>query len=192
MPIAVKDDVDVAGEVTAWGTAAHGPEKERDAEVIRRLRDAGAVIIGKTNVPEMTIWPFTESQTFGATRNPWDPDRSPGGSSGGTAAAVAAGLAPIGLGSDGGGSIRLPATWCGLYGLKPQRDRVPLSPHDDGWQGLIVNGPITRTVRDAALFLDVTTTLPGPDGGFVVAAAHAPSSNRGEHAQSARHDGPHR
>ena len=174
VPIAVKDDVDVAGEVTAWGTAAHGPEKERDAEVIRRLRDAGAVIIGKTNVPEMTIWPFTESRSFGATRNPWDPDRSPGGSSGGTAAAVAAGLAPIGLGSDGGGSIRLPATWCGLYGLKPQRDRVPLSPHDDGWQGLIVNGPITRTVRDAALFLDVTSTLPGPDGGFVVAAARTP------------------
>ena len=174
VPIAVKDDVDVAGEVTAWGTAAHGPAKERDAEVVRRLRDAGAIIIGKTNVPEMTIWPFTESRTFGATRNPWNPDLSPGGSSGGTAAAVAAGLAPIGLGSDGGGSIRLPATWCGVYGLKPQRDRVPLSPHDDGWQGLIVNGPITRTVRDAALFLDVTTTVPAPDGGFVAAAARTP------------------
>jgi amidase len=72
----------------------------------------------------------------------------------------------------------LPATWCGLYGLKPQRDRVPLSPHDDGWQGLIVNGPITRTVRDAALFLDVTTTMPAPDGGFVGAAAHTPSRLR--------------
>lgn len=178
VPIAVKDDVDVAGELTAWGTSAHGPEKECDAEVICRLRDAGAVIIGKTNVPEMTIWPFTESRSFGVTRNPWDPDRSPGGSSGGTAAAVAAGLAPIGLGSDGGGSIRLPATWCGLYGLKPQRGRVPLSPHDDGWQGLIVNGPITRTVRDAALFLDVTTTWPGPDGGFVAAAARTPTCLR--------------
>jgi amidase len=81
VPVAVKDDVDVAGEVTAWGTAAYGPTKERDAEVVRRLRDAGAIVIGKTNVPEMTIWPFTDSVTFGATRNPWDLSRSPGGSS---------------------------------------------------------------------------------------------------------------
>ena len=174
VPIAIKDDVDVAGELTAWGTAAHGPVEVRDADVVCRLRDAGAIVIGKTNVPEMTIWPFTESATFGVTRNPWDPSRSPGGSSGGTAAAVAAGLAPFGLGSDGGGSIRTPATWCGVYGIKPQRDRVPLAPHDDGWQGLIVNGPITRTVEDAALFLDVTTTTPLPDGGFVAAAARAP------------------
>jgi amidase len=176
--LAIKDDVDVAGEVTAWGTAAYGGVKERDAEVVRRLRDAGAIVIGKTNCPEMTIWPFTESPTFGATRNPWDRSRSPGGSSGGTAVAVAAGLAAMGLGSDGGGSIRTPAAWCGVYGLKPQRDRVPLAPHDDGWQGLIVNGPITRTVEDAALFLDVTTTLPAPAGGFVAAAACAPGRLR--------------
>lgn len=176
--VAIKDDVDVAGELTAWGTAAHGPIKERDAEVVRRLRAAGAIVIGKTNVPEMTIWPFTESPTFGPTRNPWDPSRSPGGSSGGTAAAVAAGLAPFGVGSDGGGSIRTPATWCGLYGLKPQRDRVPMTPHDDGWQGLTVNGPITRTVEDAALFLDVTTTSPAPEGGFVAAATRTPSRLR--------------
>lgn len=178
VPIAIKDDVDVAGEVTAWGTAAYGPAKERDAEVVRRLRDAGAIVIGKTNVPEMTIWPFTETLTFGATRNPWDLSRSPGGSSGGTAAAVAAGLAPFGLGSDGGGSIRTPATWCGLYGIKPQRDRVPLGPHDGAWQGLSVNGPLTRTVEDAALFLDVTTTLPAPEGGFVAAAARTPGRLR--------------
>lgn len=170
VPIAVKDDIDVDGEVTAWGTAAHGSPKEHDAEVVRRLRDAGAIVLGKTNVPEMTIWPFTESPTFGPTRNPWDLSRSPGGSSGGTAAAVAAGLVPFGIGSDGGQSIRTPATWCGLYGLKPQRDRVPLAPHDDGWQGLLVYGPITRTVEDAALFLDVTTDLPAPEGGFVAAA----------------------
>ena len=178
VPIAIKDDVDVADEVTAWGTSAYGPEKALDADVVRRLREAGAIIIGKTNVPEMTIWPFTESQTFGATRNPWDPSRSPGGSSGGTAAAVAAGLAPFGLGSDGGGSIRTPATWCGLYGLKPQRERVPLSPHNDGWHGLIVNGPLTRTVEDAALFLDATSTLPAPEGGFVAAAARTPNRLR--------------
>jgi amidase len=174
VPIAIKDDVDVAGELTTWGTAAHGPAKVRDADVVRRLRGAGAIVIGKTNVPEMTIWPFTESATFGVTRNPWDLTRSPGGSSGGTAAAVAAGLAPFGLGSDGGGSIRTPATWCGLYGIKPQRDRVPLAPHDDAWQGLIVNGPITRTVEDAVLFLDVTAATPLRDGGFVAAAARTP------------------
>jgi len=178
VPIAIKDDVDVAGEVTAWGTAAYGPAKESDAEIVRMLRAAGAIVLGKTNVPEMTIWPFTESPTFGATRNPWDLSRSPGGSSGGTAAAVAAGLAPLGLGSDGGGSIRTPATWCGLYGLKPQRGRVPLSPHDDGWHGLIVNGPLARTVEDAALFLDVTSTLTAPHGGFVAAAARTPTRLR--------------
>jgi amidase len=178
VPVAIKDDVDVAGEVTAWGTSAHGPVKDADAEVVRRLRDAGAIVIGKTSVPEMTIWPFTETLTFGATRNPWDHSRTPGGSSGGTGAAVAAGLAPIGLGSDGGGSIRIPATWCGLFGIKPQRDRVPMAPHEDAWQGLSVNGPLTRTVEDAALFLDATTTLPAPDGGFVAAARRAPGALR--------------
>ena len=160
VPIAIKDDVDVAGEVTAWGTSAHGPEK--DARRRRRASPArgrgdhhrederpGDDDLAVHRVPDLR-----------RTRNPWDPSRSPGGSSGGTAAAVAAGLAPFGLGSDGGGSIRTPATWCGLYGLKPQRGRVPLGPHDDGWHGLIVNGPLTRTVEDAALFLDVTTHVP--------------------------------
>jgi amidase len=165
VPVAIKDDVDVAGEVTAMGTGAHGPPAGEDAEVVRRLRAAGAVILGKTMVPELCIWPFTESLTFGATRNPWDVDRTPGGSSGGSAAAVAAGLAAMALGSDGGGSIRIPSTWCGLYGIKPQRDRVPLAPHDGAWNGLSVNGPIARTVADAALFLDVTAT----GGGFVTA-----------------------
>src|SRR3984893_17228396 len=126
VPIAVKDDIDVAGEVTAWGTNAHGGPADADAEVVRRLRAAGAVVIGKTNVPELTIWPFTETATFGATRNPWDLQRAPGGSSGGSAAAVAAGLIGAALGSDGAGSIRIPAAWCGLFGLKPQRGRVSL------------------------------------------------------------------
>lgn len=178
VPIAVKDDIDVAGQVTARGTSAHGPASEQDAEVVRRLRAAGAVIMGKTNVPEMTIWPFTETLTFGATRNPWDPSRSPGGSSGGMGAAVAAGLVGIGLGSDGGGSIRIPGTWCGLFGLKPQRDRVPTTPNEDAGQGLTVYGPLTRTVEDAALFLDVTATTPGPDGGFVAAAGREPGRLR--------------
>lgn len=161
VPIAIKDDIDVAGTTTAWGTAAHGPEVSQDAEVVKRLREAGAIVLGKTNVPEMTIWPFTESQTFGKTRNPWDTERTPGGSSGGTAAAVASGMVGAGMGSDGGGSIRIPSAWCGLFGLKPSRDTVPLAPHDDAWQGLSVNGVLTRSVADTALFLDTVA-----DGSF--------------------------
>ena len=178
VPIAIKDDADVAGEVTTYGSGAHGPAATSDSEVVRRLRAAGAVIIGKTAVPELMIMPFTESLTFGATRNPWNPTRTPGGSSGGSAAAVAAGLAPMALGSDGGGSIRIPSSWCGLFGLKPQRDRISLEPHDDAWQGLSVNGPIARSVRDAALFLDATSELPGPEGEFAAAAAREPGRLR--------------
>lgn len=178
VPIAIKDDVDVAGEVTTYGSSAHGPAPGADAEVVRRLRAAGAVVLGKTAVPELMVWPFTETVTFGVTRNPWNPDYTPGGSSGGSAAAVAAGLAAMALGSDGAGSIRIPSTWCGLFGLKPQRDRVPLAPHDDAWCGLSVNGPITRTVEDAGLFLDVTATPPGPPGGFVAAATRDPGRLR--------------
>lgn len=178
VPIAIKDDVDIAGVTTTYGTSAHGPVATADAEVVRRLRTAGAVIIGKTAVPEAMMFPFTESLTFGATANPWDVGRTPGGSSGGSAAAVAAGLAPLALGSDGGGSIRIPAIWCGLFGLKPQRDRIPAAPHPDGWCGLSVKGPLTRSVTDAALFLDVTADGPAPDGGFVAAAARDPGRLR--------------
>jgi amidase len=174
VPIVVKDDVDVAGEATTYGSAAHGPARTKDAEVVRRLREAGAVILGKTAVPEMMIWPFTETVAFGATRNPWNTEFTPGGSSGGSGAAVAAGLAPMALGSDGMGSIRIPSTWCGLFGIKPQRDRVPLAPHDDAWNGLSVNGPMARTVEDAALFLDVTA----PGDGFVAAAKRPPGRLR--------------
>jgi amidase len=178
VPIAIKDDVDVAGEFTCYGSSAYDLEATADAEVVRRLREAGAVILGKTAVPEMMVWPFTETVSFGATHNPWDLAYTPGGSSGGSGAAVAAGLAPMALGSDGAGSIRIPAAWCGLFGLKPQRDRVPIAPHDDAWLGLSVNGPLTRTVEDAALFLDVTNTGKAPRGGFVKAAARKPSRLR--------------
>jgi amidase len=178
VPIAIKDDVDVAGEVTACGSGGHGPPVTSDAEVVRRLRAAGAVIIGKTNAPELMIFPFTESLTFGATRNPWNLGRTPGGSSGGSAAAVAAGLAPLALGSDGGGSIRIPSSWCGLFGLKPQRDRVSLEPHDNAWHGLSANGPIARSVLDTALFLDATSTVPGSGGEFVAAASRDPGKLR--------------
>ncbi|HXY66504.1 MAG TPA: amidase [Mycobacterium sp.] len=178
VPVAIKDDVDVAGELTTYGSSAVSTPATRDAEVVSALRAAGAVILGKTTVPEMMMLPYTESLTFGATRNPWDTALTPGGSSGGSGAAVAAGLAPLALGSDGAGSIRIPSGWCGLFGIKPQRDRVALAPHHDAWCGLSVNGPIARSVKDAALFLDVTTTMPGPDGGFVGAAAREPGRLR--------------
>jgi amidase len=178
VPVAIKDDNDVAGELTACGSSAVSTPAAHDAEVVSALRAAGAVIIGKTNVPELMIFPFTESLTFGVTRNPWDTALSPGGSSGGSGAAVAAGLTPLALGSDGGGSIRIPSGWCGLFGIKPQRDRVSLAPHEDAWCGLSVNGPLARTVEDAALFLDATTTTPAPAGGFVAAAAKNPGRLR--------------
>src|SRR6185312_12312673 len=157
VPIAVKDDIDVAGEVTAFGSNAYGEPAPADAEVVRRLRAAGAVIIGKTNVPELCVWPFTETATFGATRNPWDLQRAPGGSSGGSAVAVAAGLVGAALGSDGAGSIRIPSAWCGLFGLKPQRGRVSLAPRPRAWNGLSVDGVLTRRVADTALFHDVAS-----------------------------------
>ncbi len=178
VPVAIKDDVDVAGEFTCFGSGAYDQAATADSDVVRRLREAGAVILGKTAVPEMMVWPFTETMSFGATHNPWDLAYTPGGSSGGSGAAVAAGLAPIALGSDGAGSIRIPASWCGLFGLKPQRDRVPLGPHDDAWCGLSVNGPLSRTVEDAALFLDATNTGKSPRGGFVKAAGRKPGRLR--------------
>jgi len=178
VPIAIKDDVDVIDEFTCYGSSAFGQTAVADAEVVRRLRDAGAIILGKTAVPEMMLWSFTETAAFGATHNPWDLALTPGGSSGGSGAAVAAGLVPLALGSDGAGSIRIPSTWCGLYGLKPQRDRVPMAPHDGAWCGLSVNGPMVRTVEDAALFLDVTNTGEAPDGGFVAAASREPGRLR--------------
>ncbi len=150
VPVAVKDVADVAGETTTHGTGAHGPAAVRDSELVRRLRAAGAVIVGKTHTPELALWGFTESATFGVTRNPWSPDRTPGGSSGGSGAAVAAGMVGAASASDGLGSIRIPAACCGLFGLKPQRGRVPLAPDDDHWHGLSVAGVLTRSVLDIA------------------------------------------
>ena len=175
VPVVVKDNVDIDGETTCHGTAAVTRSATADSEVVRRLRSAGAVIVGKTHLPELAAWGhFTESQTYGSTRNPWDPERTTGGSSGGTAAVVAAGIVGAGLGSDGGGSIRIPAATCGVYGLKPTRGRVPLAPHDDHWHGATVLGPIAGTVRDAALFLDAVA-----DGdGFVEATEAAPRALR--------------
>ncbi len=156
VPVAVKDNLAVAGELTTHGTALVAEPAREDCEAVRRLRGAGAVIIGITNMPELALWGHdTSSPTYGATRNPRDAGRSPGGSSGGSAAAVAAGLAAAALGTDGGGSVRIPAACCGLVGLKPQRDRLPLTPADGHWLGLSHLGPIARTVPDAALLADV-------------------------------------
>jgi amidase len=178
VPVCIKDDTDMVGQATARGSAAaHPGPVAADAEVVARLRRAGAVIVGKTLVPEVTLLPATDTTTFGASRNPWDLSRTPGGSSGGTAAAVAAGLAGVGLGSDGAGSIRNPAAWCGLFGFKPSRGCVPDGPREDAWQGLSVYGPIARTVPDAALFLDATADRV-PDGGYAAAAAADPARLR--------------
>ena len=166
VPIAVKDDVDVEGEVTAFGCDVEPVPKSADHEVVRRLREAGAVILGKTNVPELMITPFTESPTFGVTRNPWDRQRTSGGSSGGSATAVAAGLASAALGSDGAGSVRIPSACTGLFGLKPQRGRVPTAPDVEPFQGMTVFGPLVRRVEDAVPFMravaDAFPPLPDP------------------------------
>jgi amidase len=155
VPVAVKDDIDVDGEPTAFGCAGPFPPKSQDCEMVRRLRDAGAVIVGKTNTPEVGLYPFTEGHAFGATRNPWSLDHTPGGSSGGSAAAVAAGIVPAAVGSDGAGSVRIPASWCNLVGVKPQRGRISTWPDRESFNGLACLGPLTRTVADAALMLDV-------------------------------------
>jgi len=166
VPVAIKDDLHVAGEVTAYGCDGDPPRQAADSEVVRRLRAAGAVILGKTNVPELMATGFTESPTFGVTRNPWDLHRTSGGSSGGSATAVAAGLVSAALGTDGAGSIRIPAACCGLFGLKPQRGRVSAAPEVDPHQGMSVIGPITRRVEDAARIMDVIADGGGPYTGL--------------------------
>lgn len=156
VPVAVKDNTDVAGLPTRYGSAASpAGVTVFDAEVVRRLRAAGAVIIGKTAMPELAIWPFTEGPGW-ATRNPVDTSRTCGGSSGGSAVAVAAGMAALAVGTDSGGSIRIPAACCGVVGVKPTPGLVPL-PGDaaNHWYGLTAAGPFARDVADAALILDV-------------------------------------
>jgi amidase len=161
MPVAVKDNVDIAGEVTTHGAGSSRVPATADSEVVGRLRAAGAVILGKTALCELAAYGhFTSSAAHGVTRNPWNLDRSPGGSSGGSAAAVAAGMVPVALGSDGGGSIRIPSAFCGLFGLKPQRGRVSLAPLQDHWYGCTVLGGIGRSVLDVAIFDDAISATP--------------------------------
>jgi amidase len=160
VPVAVKDDQSVAGTPRVRGSSAHGGPEPVDSEIVHRLRAAGAIVVGIARTPELAIWPFTETAAGGATRNPWDVRRTPGGSSGGPAAAVAAGLIPASTGSDGAGSIRIPAACCGLFGLKPQRDRIPLLPLREVFNGMTAYGFLTRSVADSALLYEVATGLP--------------------------------
>ena len=169
VPVAIKDNVDVAGEPTRHGSAATTESPaDHDDELVRRLRAAGAIVIGKTVMPELAIWPFTEPEAFlPPTRNPWNAERTPGGSTGGGAAAVATGMVPLALGSDGGGSLRIPAACCGIVGLKPGTGVVPLArgaAHH--WLGLTEFGPMANSAADLALMLDVlaeTERLRGPN-----------------------------
>ncbi|MEX1357308.1 MAG: amidase [Gaiellaceae bacterium] len=162
VPIPVKDLTATAGVRTTYSCRAFADNvPDFEAAIVRRLKDAGAIVIGKTNTPEFGTIPVTESELNGICRNPWDLERTPGGSSGGAAAAVAAGLAPAAHGTDGGGSVRIPASCCGLVGLKPSRGRISPAPFLS-FEGLSTSGPITRTVRDAALLLDV---MSGPEPG---------------------------
>ncbi|MBV9804435.1 MAG: amidase [Solirubrobacterales bacterium] len=154
VPIAVKDEMPLAGQATTKGSRSYGPPAAADAEIVRRLRAAGAIPIGVTNVPELMIFPWTASDANGVTRNPWNTERTPGGSSGGSAAAVAAGLAAAATAADGGGSIRIPAACCGLVGMKPTRGRVSSQPAREGLLGLSTYGALARTVGDSALLLD--------------------------------------
>ncbi|BBY33876.1 hypothetical protein BST33_12260 [Mycolicibacter minnesotensis] len=161
VPIAIKDNIAVAGEPMRDGSLATiATPQSSDHEIVRRLRAAGAVIVGLTRVPELCVWGATDS-AFGVTRNPWNPERTPGGSSGGSAAAVSSGAVPIAHGNDGMGSIRIPAACCGLVGLKPGLGVVPVGEAQTSWGGMSENGPLATTVADAALMFSVMADNPG-------------------------------
>ncbi|MEX0664904.1 MAG: amidase [Acidimicrobiia bacterium] len=163
IPIGVKDLEDAAGFITSSGSATHANDAPatRDSTLVRRLKEAGAVVVGKTNTPEFGLKPQTDNPTFGITRNPWDLERTPGGSSGGTSAALAAGMVPLATGSDGGGSIRIPSSVTALSGLKPSLGRVPSGDAGPpGWHNLTTRGVMARRIRDVAYALDIAV---GPD-----------------------------
>ena len=189
VPIAIKDLIAwTAGIRTTNGMAAMGEYvPDEDSATVRKLRAAGAIIVGKTNTPELGILPVTEPDRFGPSRNPWDTSRTPGGSSGGSAAAVASGMVPLAHGNDGGGSIRIPASCCGLVGLKPTRGRVSWAPMwTEGAIGLPTDGCLSRTVRDTAVTLDLIAgyepgdafLVPPPSAPFVRAVERDPGKLR--------------
>jgi amidase len=159
VPFLLKDLLDVyAGVVETKGSKAYRNNiSDYDSELVKRLKKAGLVILGKTNTPEFGLLGITEPELHGPTSNPWNVHHTPGGSSGGSAAAVASGMVPLASASDGGGSIRIPASCCGLFGLKVSRGRTPTGPkHGTLWQGAVVEHVVTRSVRDSAGILDVT------------------------------------
>jgi amidase len=172
VPVVIKDlDGPLAGEPYHLGNRALkeiGYTADHDSFLNAKLKAAGFIVVGKTNTPEFGLLPTTEPAAYGPTRNPWDTARSSGGSSGGSAAAVASGMVPVGHGGDGGGSIRIPASMCGLVGLKPTRGRVSLGPDDgESWSGLVVRHVLTRTTRDSAAVLDVLAgAMPGDPYAF--------------------------
>ena len=176
VPFLLKDlGMDLAGVPTSQGNAAVArlPVRQTD-HVVRRWREAGLVTFGKTNVPELGLKAITEPAAFGPCRNPWNLDHAPGGSSGGAAAAVAAGIVPVAAAADGGGSIRIPAAYCGLFGLKPSRGRVSGGPQfDEQWEGAVATNVISRSVRDSAAMLDLLTG-PEPGDPFVAAPPARP------------------
>ncbi len=179
VPVSVKDLVATKGIRTTFGSRIHENDvPDFDGPLVERLKRAGAIVIGKTNTPEFGHMGVTHNQVFGVTRNPWSLDHSPGGSSGGAGAAVAAGLGPLAVGSDGGGSIRIPSSFSGIFGLKPNLGRIPQYPVGIGLEWMSHAGPMTRTVEDAGLMLDVMagpderdmSTLPPPPSSFQDAA----------------------
>lgn len=190
VPWLLKDlNTHIAGELTEGGSRLYrGYRAAATSQLVERHRRAGFVIFGKTTTPEYGLTPTTENRLTGNTRNPWNPAHSAGGSSGGAAAAVAAGVVPAAHATDGGGSIRIPASCCGLFGLKPSRGRVPMGPlRTEGWGGLSTHHAVTRSVRDSAAILDVTHgTEPGsrygapaaPDGGFLGEVGRPPGEIR--------------
>src|SRR5262249_42346144 len=165
LPVGGKDREDVAGMPTTFGSIPFKSWRPRgDSVQVARLRRAGAIILGKTNTPEFGYTGLTKNLVFGVCRNPWNLERTPGGSSGGSAAAIASGMVPLVTASDGGGSVRIPACYVGAFGLKPSFGRVPIGARQPGnmlpWVDTVCYGPLTRSVRDAALFLDAVA---GPD-----------------------------
>ncbi len=162
IPVSIKDVVPTAGIRTTFGSKLYeNLVPAEDALVVERVKEAGGIIIGKTNTPEFAAGGSTFNQVFGITRNPWNTDFTVGGSSGGAAAAVAAGIGPLAQGSDLGGSLRQPASFCGVVGFRPSPGRVPRYPNELNWDTQSVQGPIARTIPDTALFLDA---MSGPDG----------------------------
>jgi Asp-tRNA(Asn)/Glu-tRNA(Gln) amidotransferase A subunit family amidase len=156
VPVSIKDHIWMTGAPATNGSVAlRDFVPTEDCALVQRIRRSGAIIVGKTNNPEFVYRGYTDNDLYGLTRNPWDLERTPGGSSGGSGAAVAAGMAPLSVGTDGGGSIRIPSSFCGITGLKPTFGLVPKLPGFRGWPTLSVNGPMARTVRDCALLLSV-------------------------------------